>query len=101
MTEERDTDIIIAEDHKPELANDWSGSLAPVGSNDYAAQLTGEIAAGADDRVGSLTSFSRRAAELIEGATLSLHPELGHFGPLESPERVGAEILDWLGAVTG
>ncbi|THH41748.1 cytochrome c oxidase subunit 3 [Neolewinella litorea] len=25
MTEERDTDIIIAEDHKPELANDWSG----------------------------------------------------------------------------
>lgn len=67
----------------------------------HAVDLPTMIAAGADDRVGSLTSFSRRAAELIEGATLSLHPELGHFGPLESPERVGAEILDWLGAVTG
>jgi len=49
------------------------------------------IARGADDGTGPAT-FAPQVAARIAGATLIEHPELGHFGPMEQPELLAAEI---------
>jgi hypothetical protein len=40
--------------------------------------------------------FAADIADAIDGASLHPHPELGHFGPLQDPERVAAEVQGFL-----
>ena len=40
--------------------------------------------------------FAATVADAIDGAVLAPHPELGHFGPLEDPGRIAAEVGNFL-----
>jgi pimeloyl-ACP methyl ester carboxylesterase len=40
--------------------------------------------------------FAPRIAEALPDGTLVEHPELGHFGPLEAPEAMAAEVAGWI-----
>ena len=41
-------------------------------------------------------AFAQAAAEALPHGRLSSHPELGHFGPLEEPGKMAAELVDWV-----
>ncbi len=51
------------------------------------------IGAAPATREFSPANMAPGVAEAIPGAVLSVHDELGHFGPLQDPERVAAEAL--------
>jgi len=41
-------------------------------------------------------AFAPALAERLPAGRLVLHPELGHFGPLEDPDRMAAEVAAWV-----
>ncbi|MCP3935298.1 MAG: alpha/beta hydrolase, partial [Actinomycetia bacterium] len=54
------------------------------------------VAAGVPESGGGPADFAPHAAQAVPGAHLSLHDEIGHFGPLEDPDGVAGEIIGWL-----
>jgi pimeloyl-ACP methyl ester carboxylesterase len=56
------------------------------------------VAAGAPVPGTDLAAFAAATVEGVAGARLCSHPELGHFGPLEDPDRIAQEVIDWLAA---
>lgn len=54
------------------------------------------VAAGATEEDPGPADFAATIAATVPGAVLRLHPELGHFGPLEAPDKIAAEIVDLL-----
>ena len=57
-------------------------------------QLPTVVAMGLPERSGMPAIFAPPVAEAVDGASLSSHPELGHFGPLEDPAGIAAEIIE-------
>ena len=41
-------------------------------------------------------SFAPHIADALPWGQLSIHPELGHFGPLQDPEAMAAELAGWV-----
>ena len=44
----------------------------------------------------SAADFATGTAEALVNGTLVDYPDLGHFGPLETPTRIAADVADWL-----
>jgi pimeloyl-ACP methyl ester carboxylesterase len=53
------------------------------------------VVLGRDEGPYSPSSFAPRVAEALPHGHLSRHPELGHFGPLEDPDAMAAELAAW------
>jgi pimeloyl-ACP methyl ester carboxylesterase len=68
------------------------GAFAHLG--DVAIPVT--IATGARDPVGP-AAFAPHIAEALPRAELRVFDHLGHFGPLEDPDAVAADLLRVLG----
>jgi pimeloyl-ACP methyl ester carboxylesterase len=43
--------------------------------------------------------FAPRIAEALPDGRLSSHPELGHFGPLQDPAAMAAELTAWIASI--
>ncbi len=54
------------------------------------------VAAGGPEGDPNPAAFAPDIVAAVPGAILRPHPELGHFGPLEAPDRIAAEVVDWL-----
>jgi pimeloyl-ACP methyl ester carboxylesterase len=57
------------------------------------------VAAGRIEDEWSPAELAVGVAETYEHAVLSKHDELGHFGPLEAPEAVAKEALQWFASL--
>jgi pimeloyl-ACP methyl ester carboxylesterase len=57
------------------------------------------VVVGRDEGPYSPSSFAPRVAEALPRGHLSSHPELGHFGPLEDPDAMAAELAAWTASV--
>lgn len=44
--------------------------------------------------------FAPAAAAAIPNGSLSRHPELGHFGPLQEPGKMAAELATWIESIS-
>ena len=53
------------------------------------------IARGALEGDWSPAHASGPVADAIGGAELSVHDDLGHFGPLQAPGRIAREAIEW------
>jgi pimeloyl-ACP methyl ester carboxylesterase len=49
----------------------------------------------------SPASFASRIADELGNGVLAERPDLGHFGPLEAPASVAADIADWVSEHAG
>lgn len=56
------------------------------------------VIGGSEDRLGT-PEMQREMAAAIPAATLRLLDGVGHLAPVEAPEEVAAELIDWLGRV--
>ncbi len=54
------------------------------------------VALGDEEQVPA--AFGRAIAERLPEATVASFPDLGHFGPLQDPERIAASVLEAFGA---
>lgn len=43
--------------------------------------------------------FAVATAENVDSAELRQHEDLGHFGPLENPDRIAEDLLEWMPAI--
>ena len=43
-------------------------------------------------------AFAPAIAEALPGGNLIVRPDLGHFGPLEDPEAMAAQVAGWVRA---
>ncbi len=59
-------------------------------------QLPLMVAAGASVPGPNPAEFAPAIVAGVDGAQLRMHQDLGHFGPLEDPDRIADEIIDWL-----
>lgn len=59
-------------------------------------QLDAWVGVGTTDVPGPAL-FAAAIADAVDGAVLARHPELGHFGPLEDPDRIADEVGGFLG----
>jgi pimeloyl-ACP methyl ester carboxylesterase len=53
------------------------------------------VVVGRDEGPYAPSAFAPRVAEALPGGQLSPHPELGHFGPLQEPDAMAAELAAW------
>jgi pimeloyl-ACP methyl ester carboxylesterase len=60
-----------------------------------ALDLPVSVVVGRDEGPYAPSAFAPRAAEALPHGHLSIHPELGHFGPLQEPEAMAAELAAW------
>ncbi len=80
---------------------EWEAAVFGGGRTNRAFDEAGEVtvpatvAMGRDDQPGPAL-FAPSVAARVPGALLARHPELGHFGPLQDPDRIARDILAWL-----
>lgn len=56
--------------------------------------LSLRLVVGAGGEAEGPATFAPAIASTVEGASLIVYEDLGHFGPLEAPERIGRDILE-------
>ena len=76
---------------------DRSRQLGPFPQPPGPDSPAGPGGAGDPEQSGLPALLAPGVADAVDGAVLSRHPELGHFGPLEAPTVIAAEIIEHFG----
>lgn len=79
----------------------WEGAIYRMGRDNRAWDELEAVAVPVAVAVGEElpwgpAQFAPPVAERLPHGELFRHPELGHFGPLQDPKGMAAEIRDWL-----
>lgn len=61
-------------------------------------ELPVTVVVGEEEEFGP-AAFAPAVADALPHGTLSEHRELGHFGPLEAPEKMAAELAEWISGI--